>query len=296
MEPSKVFIIREISPEALVKAYDAVGVELPGNVLVKVHSGEKGNQNFFGPKFFGAIQQRVGGTIGECNTAYAGARTNNADHRQLLKYHGWLDCFDVDLLDADGDFAVEIPQGKVIKENYLGSHIENYDSLLVIAHFKGHPMGGFGGSLKQLSIGCASSRGKVNIHTGGANTQSTLITDWVHGVCSQNAFLAAMADAAGSVVRYFDGKAVFVNIMANMSVDCDCCAVAENPCLADVGILASTDPVAIDRACLDIVHNSDDPGRGHFLQRVSRQNGEFIIPCAVEQGAGSDTYELIEIG
>lgn len=295
MDKANVYLVREVSPQAVVRAYEAVGKALFGNVLIKVHSGEKGNQNFLPPTFYEPIQQLVKGTIGECNTAYEGARTNNADHRELFKYHGWLDCFDVDLLDAEGDIEVPIPQGKVIKANYVGSHIENYDSLLVISHFKGHPLGGFGGALKQLSIGCASSRGKVNIHTGGADTEGTLITDWIDGVCPQDDFLAAMADAAGSVVRRFEGNVVYVSVMANMSVDCDCCEVAEDPCMADVGILASVDPVAIDRACLDIVHSSDDPGRDHFLERVSRQNGEYIIPCAVEQGAGTDAYELIEI-
>ncbi len=295
MDAATVYMTKDIQPTSLIRLYEAVGLDLPGNILMKVHSGEAGNQNFLRPSFFAPIQERLHGTIGECNTAYAGARTNNADHRRLFEEHGWTAYFDVDLLDEDGDMELPIPNGKAITVDYVGDHISRYDSLLVLTHFKGHPMGGFGGALKQLSIGLASSRGKVNIHTAGAVTDQRLITDWTGGVAAQDDFLQAMADAAGAVSRHFAGRAVYLSTMANMSVDCDCCAVAEDPCMADVGILASTDPIAIDRACLDLVHASTDPGRDHLLARIDRQHGEQIIPDAVEQGFGTDRYELVSI-
>lgn len=292
MEKSKVYFIREITPENIVKIYDALGVKLEGKVAVKVHSGEAGNQNYLHPEFMKKIVDHVNGTVVECNTAYEGERTNNEDHRRLLEDHGWSKYYDVDILDEEGDYEEEIPEGKVIKKDYLGNHMKNYDSVLVLSHFKGHPMGGFGGALKQLSIGFASRRGKAYIHGAGTTEDADYV--WSH-LPEQNKFLESMADAASCVNNHFKDHIAYINVMANMSVDCDCCANAEDPCMADIGILASTDPIAIDKACLDLVHNSTDPGKEHFLARVNRQNGEHIIPSAEKLCFGTSEYELITI-
>ena len=297
MAKSKVFFSREISPEIVVKMYEQLGIELPGKVAVKVHSGEKGNQNFLRPDFWKPIVEKVNGTIVECNTAYGdrftGVRDHTEAHKKLIEYHGWSKVFDVDLMDEEGpDEVWPIPNGKVLKENHLGKHIVNYDSMLVLAHFKGHPQGGYGGALKQLSIGCASAKGKALIHSVG-QTDSNIECWDRHG--TNVTFPEAMADAASSVVEHFAGKIAFINVMKNLSVDCDCCAVAEDPCMKDIGILASLDPVAIDQACIDLVYNSDDPGRDHFVERVETRNGRHTIEAAADLGFGSREYELIEI-
>ncbi|HIS43939.1 MAG TPA: DUF362 domain-containing protein [Candidatus Scatomorpha merdigallinarum] len=294
---SKVYFTREISPEKVVEMYHTLGVELPGKVAVKVHSGEKGNQNFLRPEFWKPMVEEVKGTIVECNTAYGdaagGVRDNTPQHLQLIEYHGWNKYFDVDLMDAEGpDVVWEIPNGKILKQNLVGKDIMNYDSMLVLAHFKGHPMGGYGGALKQLSIGCASRAGKALIHSAG-------VTDDRYDCWKQHAsnvvFPEAMADAAMSVVEHFKGKLAFINVMKNLSVDCDCCQVAEDPCMKDIGILASLDPVAIDQACMDLIYSSDDPGRDHFVKRVESRNGIHTIEAAADLGYGSREYELIEM-
>ena len=293
MEKAKVFFTKEISPESLVKIYDAVGVSLKGNVAVKLHSGEEGNQNYVKPEFVKKIIDYVKGTVVECNTAYEGARNTSAKHKKLLEDHGWNKYFKVDLMDEVGpDKVLEIPNGKIIKENYVGKNIDNYDAMLVLSHFKGHPMGGYGGALKQLSIGIASSNGKSWIHSGGVLKDQTNL--WSN-IAEQDRFLEAMADAASSVVNYFKGNVVYINMMVNLSVDCDCCAVAEDPCMADIGILASTDPIAIDQACIDLIYNSQDKGRDHFVARVERQNGIHTIEAAAELGFGTREYDLINI-
>ncbi len=291
MEKAKVFFTKDISPESVIKVFEALSVELPGKVAVKVHSGEEGNQNYLHPEFMRPMVEKVDGTIVECNTAYAGARDTTDKHVKLMADHGWSKYFDVDIMDSDGDDIVfPIEGGRVIKENLVGSHIANYASMLVLSHFKGHPMGGFGGALKQLSIGCASNKGKVNIHTCGASLDQDDFWD-KHG--SQDDFIEAMAEAAGTVVDHFKGNLAFVNIACNLSVDCDCCAVAEDPCMGDIGIFASIDPIAIDQACLDAVINSDDPGRDRLLERINSKNGMKIIDDAVRQGYGTKNYELI---
>ena len=296
MKP-KVFFTKKIAPETVVELYDALGIDLPGKVAVKVHSGEKGNQNFLHPDFWAPMVEKVKGTVVECNTAYGdafdGVRDHTASHLKLLELHGW-NVFDVDLMDAEGpDLIVPVEHGKVLKTNALGKSIQNYDSMLVLAHFKGHPMGGFGGALKQLSIGCASSRGKALIHSGGV-TDSNIDTWKEHA--EQDAFCEAMADAASSVVKYFEGRIAFINVMKNLSVDCDCCSVAEDPCMRDIGILASLDPVAIDQACLDLVYAAkDDPGQRHFLDRVESRHGVHTVEAAAALGFGSREYELVEV-
>ena len=285
---STVYFSRTITPDAVLRLYKLVGKELPGKVAVKVHSGEKGNQNFLHPDFWKEIIDYVGGTVVECNTAYEGARNTTPKHLALLEDHGWNRYFTVDLLDAQGpDLELPIPGGKVIHKNFVGKDIANYDSMLVLSHFKGHPMGGYGGALKQLSIGFASSFGKAYIHGAGDPKQL-----WT---ADHDSFLESMADAASSVVEYFKGNAVYINVMKNMSVDCDCCAVAEDPCLADMGVLASTDPIAIDQACIDLVYGCDDPGKAHFLERVESRNGVHTIESAAALGIGSREYELVEV-
>lgn len=293
MSKSIVYFINKVDKENIVKIYDKLGVKLNGKVAVKLHSGEKGNQNYLRPQFFEPIVRKVGGTVVECNTAYGGARNETKKHLELMKEHEWSKYFNVDIMDASKpDLEVEIPNGKVLKKNYLGKDIANYDSMLVLSHFKGHPMGGFGGAIKQLSIGCASSAGKCYIHSAGV----TLSQNDVWSKCAkQDTFLEAMADAASSVVDLFKGNIVYINVMANMSVDCDCCAVAEDPCIPDMGILASTDPVAINQACIDIVTNSTARGKEHFLERVNSRHGIHTLEAALEIGLGNRDYELIKI-
>ncbi len=285
---SKVYFSHEITAQKVLDMYQLLGKELPGKVAIKVHSGEPGNQNFLKPDFWKPVIDHVGGTVVECNTAYEGKRNTTQRHLQTLENHGWSACFPVDLLDAEGpDLVLEIPEGKVIQKNYVGKDIVNYDSMLVLSHFKGHPMGGYGGALKQLSIGVASSFGKAYIH--GAGEPEKIWT------ADPNLFKEAMADAAKSVIDFFQGQVVYVNVMKNMSVDCDCCAKAEDPCIADIGILVSLDPIAIDQACLDLVYGCDDPGKAHLIQRIESRNGVHTIEAAAALGYGSREYELVEV-
>ncbi len=293
MEKSKVYFIKDITPENIIKVYEALGISLKEKVAVKLHSGEKGNQNFIRPEMVKKMVDYVNGTVVECNTAYAGARNSTEKHLKLLEEHEWTKYFDVDLLDSEGpDMVLPIPNGKVIKENYVGKDLANYNSMLVLSHFKGHAMGGYGGALKQLSIGCSSSDGKTWIHTAGKAKHQEELWD---NLPEQDRFLEAMADAASSVVEYFKDQIAFVNIMKNISVDCDCDGNAAPPCVGDIGILASTDPVAIDQACIDLVKNSGDPGTEQFFERVNSRHGTHTIDVAAELGIGNKEYELIEI-
>lgn len=285
---ANVYFSREITPEKVLELYRKTGRELAGKVAIKVHSGEVGNQNFLRPDFWKPVIDYVKGTVTECNTAYDGARDTTEKHLKTLEQHGWSKAFNVDLLDAEGpDLELAIPGGKKIKKNFVGKNLANYDSMLVLSHFKGHPMGGYGGALKQLSIGVASGYGKKYIH-GVGDTEAFWSSD-------HDSFLEAMADAASSVVEYMKGNIVYINVMMNMSVDCDCCAVAEDPCMKDIGILASLDPIAIDQACLDLVYAADDPGKAHFLERVESRNGVHTIEAAAALGFGTREYTLIEI-
>lgn len=285
---SKVYFSKTITSQKVLELYKLLGKELGGRVAVKVHSGEKGNQNFLKPDFWKDIIDYVGGTVVECNTAYEGERDTTDKHLKLLSYHEWDKYFPVDILDSEGpDLKLDIPNGKKIKENFVGKNIANYDSMLVLSHFKGHPMGGYGGAIKQLSIGVASSYGKKYIHGVGV-TENFWTSD-------HDSFLEAMADAASSVVEYFGGNIVYVNVMKNMSVDCDCCAVAEDPCIADIGILVSADPIAIDKACVDLVYACSDKGKPHLIERIESRNGVHTIDAASELGYGTTDYELIEV-
>ena len=293
MEKSKVYFTKQITPESLVKMYEALGKTLSGKVAVKVHSGEKGNQNFLKPEFLKNIVEHVNGHIVECNTAYEGQRNSTEKHIKLMEEHGWSKLYDVDILDSEGpDLEVNIPNGRAIKQNYLGKNIANYDSMLVVSHFKGHPMGGYGGALKQLSIGLASASGKAWIHSAGVTKDINKV--WKN-TAGQDTFLEAMAESASSVVELFKGNIVYINIMCNMSVDCDCCKKAEDPCMKDIGILASTDPVAIDLACIDLVKQSEDKGKEHLLERINSRHGTHTIDVAAKLKVGSMDYELIEI-
>ncbi len=285
---SKVYFSREITSAKVLELYKMLGITLAGKVAVKVHSGEKGNQNFLTPEFWRDTVDYVGGTVVECNTAYSGERNTAEKHRALLSYHEWDKYFPVEILDAQGpDLVLDIPDGKRIKKNYVGKAITNYDSMLVLSHFKGHPMGGFGGAIKQISIGVASSYGKAYIHGSGEPEKI-----WTG---DHDSFLESMADAASSVAKMFEGKIAYINVMMNMSVDCDCCAKAEDPCMGDIGILASLDPIALDRACLDLVYASDDPGRDHLIERIESRNGTLTVDAAAVLGFGTKEYELIEV-
>jgi len=283
-----VYFSKEITPQKLIELYEKLNIKLESSVAIKLHSGEPGNQNFLKPDFFKPIIDYVNGTVVECNTAYEGKRNTTEAHLKTLEEHGWSKFFNVDILDSEGpDLELDIPKGKVIKKNYVGKNITKYNSMLVLSHFKGHPMGGYGGALKQLSIGVASSYGKAYIH-GAGDPQKIWTAD-------HDSFLLSMADSASSIIEYFDKKIAYINVMKNMSVDCDCCSVAEDPCIKDIGILASLDPVAIDKACIDLVYNSNDPGKDHFIERVESRNGTLTIKASEQLKLGSTDYELIEI-
>lgn len=285
---SKVLFTRTITPEKVLEMYEALGKKVTGKIAFKLHSGEEGNQNFLGPDFWKPVINTIGGKVVECNTAYEGTRNTTERHVKTLKKHGWSVAFDVDLLDGEGpDMELAIPDGKVIQKNFVGKNLVNYDGMIVLSHFKGHPMGGYGGALKQLSIGVASAYGKAYIH--GAGEVEKLWT------ADHDLFLESMADAAKSVHEYFHGNTVYINVMKNMSVDCDCCAKAEDPCMNDIGILISEDPIAIDQACIDLVYASDDPGKDHLIERIESRNGVHTIEAAAALGYGSRDYELIEL-
>ena len=287
MEKAKVFFTKEITPETMIKMYKALGVELPGKVAVKVHSGEVGNQNFIRPSFMKPMVDHVKGTIVECNAAYEGKRNTTDAHWETMKLHGWTDIAPVDIMDEEGEMELPVPEGKRIQVNYVGAHLANYDSMLVLSHFKGHPMGGLGGALKNISIGIASSHGKAYIHGSGKPEEI-----WTG---DHDSFLESMADADKSIVKHFGDKIAFINVMRNMSVDCDCVAKAADPCMKDIGILASLDPVALDQACIDMVYQSDDPGKAELIERIESRNGTLTIKAAEAVGVGTREYELVNV-
>lgn len=287
MEKPKVFFTRDLSPAGAIRAFDMLGIKLEGNVAVKLHSGEPGNQNFLRPAFMKDIVEHVNGTIVECNTAYDGGRNTTEAHKKTMLLHGWTEIADVDIMDAEGEMELPVHGGKHLDVNFVGKNLADYDSMLVLSHFKGHPMGGYGGALKNISIGIASSYGKAYIH--GVKDVNAIWT------ADHDSFLECMADAAKSVVEYMHGKMAYVNIMCNMSVDCDCCAVAADPKIKDIGILSSLDPVALDQACLDLVYASDDEGKADLIERIESRHGVHTIEAAAEIGVGSREYELIDM-
>ena len=293
MSKPKVYFTKEITPEKLVEMYKILNKPLKGKVGIKVHSGEKGNQNYLRPEFFKPIVEYLNGTIIECNTAYPGARNYTDKHKALMDEHEWTKYFKVDILDAEGpDITLEIPKGIAIKKNYIGKNTKNYDSALVVAHFTGHAFGGYGGALKQLSIGFGSSRGKTYQHTAGVTDDQN---KFFQNICGDKVFKETMADAANSVVNFFKGNMAFINVMKNISIDCDCDGNAKKPCMKDIGILSSTDPVALDKACIDLIYNSDDPGKKPLIERIEQKLGTHIIECSVQLGTGKSDYELITV-
>lgn len=295
MSKSKVYFSREISPAALVRVYENLGVVLPGKVAIKISTGEAGNTNYLKPELIKELVQRLNGTIVECNTAYAGARNDTAAHLQTAKDHGFTEIANVDIMDADGEVEIPIKRGRHLKVDIIGKNFDTYGSMLNLAHFKGHPMGGFGGALKNQSIGIASASGKAYIHSAGKTRDVATIWD---NVAPQDDFLESMAEAATAVADYMEQQnkpIVYINVINNLSVDCDCVAHPEAPCMADIGVAGSLDPVALDQACLDLIYQSNDPGRNHFVERVERQNGRLIIDLAEKLGLGSKDYELIKL-
>ena len=291
MNKSKVYFTKVLEPSSLIKLYKELGLELPGNVAVKLHSGERGNQNYLKPEFLKEIIEEVNGTVVECNTAYEGARNTTEKHLELMKEHKWSDYFNVDILDSEKEEVLENPTGEILKKNYVGANMKNYDSMLVLSHFKGHPMGGFGGALKNISIGLASSNGKRYIHCNGKENAS-------YGDMFQSdhdSFIIGMADAAKTITETYKNKIVFINSVVNLSVDCDCCGTAKDPCMKDIGILASLDPVALDQACIDLVYNSTDPGKEVLIERIESRHGLLILESAEKQQIGTREYELISI-
>jgi len=289
MKKASVYFTKKIESESMVRLYEMLKVNLPGRVAVKLHSGEQGNRNYLKPEFVKEIVEKVNGTVVECNTAYPGARNTTDKHKKLMEEHKWSHYFTVDILDAEGpDIELEIKDGTQIQKNYVGKNLANYDSLLVLSHFKGHAMGGFGGALKQLSIGCASAYGKEYIHGAGDTTGNVFQTE-------QLSFVKAMGDAASSVHKYFHGKIAYINAMVNLSIDCDCDGNASLPCMEDIGILASTDPVALDQACLDLLYQSNQSGKEQLIKRIEEKKGTYIIEIAEKLGTGTKEYELIDI-
>ena len=285
MKESTVYFTKDINSKNIVEIYKKLNINLDGNIAIKLHSGEKGNQNFLRPDFYEEIINYLNATVVECNTAYDGERNESEKHKRLMEYHGW-NKYNVDILDEKEEIKLEIKNPNHLKCNYVGKNIENYDSMLVISHFKGHPMGGFGGALKNISIGLASSYGKAYIH--GAGEAEKIWT------ADHDSFLESMAEAASSIMDYKKDKIAFINVMCNMSVDCDCCAKAEDPCMKDIGILASLDPVALDQACIDLVYNSSDPGKNHLIERIESRNGIHTIDEAEKLNVGTKKYKLVE--
>ncbi len=295
MEKSKVYFTKTITPESLINIYEKLGVELKGNVGVKVSTGEKGAKNYLKADLIGPLVKKINGTIIECNTAYPGKRNNAKDHLKVAEEHGFTSFANVDIMDSEGEFKIPVKNGKHLKYDIVGNHLANYDSMLNLSHVKGHAMGGYGAALKNQSIGVASRNGKAYIHSCG-KTESP-ITCWITRY-EQKDFIESMAEAATAVRDYFvdNGKQIiYINIMNAMSVDCDCDAHQGDPVMADIGIVASLDPVAADQACIDMIWNSEDPGAKELQARVDRQEGRHILPYAEELGLGSRDYELEEI-
>ena len=292
MEKAKVYFTEEITPESLQKIYHALGVTLKGKVAVKISTGEPGGHNFLQPALIAPLVQELSGAIVECNTAYPGRRDTNGAHWQTFKDHGFTAIAPCDLMDEDGEIALPVTGGKHLKENFVGKHIENYDSMLMLSHFKGHPMAGLGGALKNMSIGVASSHGKQWIHTSGSGEEGfeALMN------ADHNSFLESMADADQSVMAYKSPEnIVYINLANRLSVDCDCCEAPADPEMMDIGIFASLDPVAVDQACVDAVYASKDPGKAAMIERMESRNGILTIEAAAALGLGSREYEIVNI-
>lgn len=294
---SKVYFTREITPEGLMRIYKALGVELKGKVGVKISSGEPGGNNYLHPELIGELVNSLHGTIIECCTAYGGRRTEPGEHWKAIAEHGFTAAFPCDIMDEFGEMELPVEGGYHLKSDRVGAAFANYDSVLVLSHFKGHAMAGMGGALKNISIGIASPAGKTRIHTAGLmEMPEELFGNPPEKLPEQDPFLESMADAGKAVINYKGAEnMLYINVANRLSVDCDCDSHPAEPEMADIGIFASTDPVAVDQACMDLVMNSDDPGREHFMERVNSRNGIHTIEAAAELGFGSREYELISI-
>lgn len=284
----KVYMIKEISPKSLLRIYEALGREATGKVAVKISTGEPGGNNYLKPALIGDLVKKVKGTIVECNTAYGGGRANTTAHLQAAKDHGFTAIAEVDIMDAEGETALPVKGGKHLKEDFVGSHFLNYDFTIILSHFKGHAMGGFGGAIKNMSIGIASSAGKAWIHSAG----KTKGDPWSN-LPEQDDFLESMAEAAKAIANHCGEKILYISVANNLSIDCDCAAAPEDPKMGDIGILASLDPVALDKACVDQVYSSPDHGRIHLIERMESRHGIHTLVHAEKLGMGSQQYELI---
>lgn len=291
-ELPKVYFIKAITSENLVKIYKALGRKAEGNVAVKLSTGEPGNNNYLQPALIKDLVQSVNGTIVECNTAYGGGRANTEAHLKAAADHGFTAIAKVDIMDADGEVALPVRGGKHLKEDFVGKNYLNYDFTVVLSHFKGHPMGGFGGAIKNISIGIASSQGKAWIHSAGKTKSQAEV--WGN-LPPQDHFLEAMAEAAQAITEHCGNKILYINVANNLSVDCDCVAKPEDPKMGDIGILASLDPVALDRACTDLVRSSEDHGKIHLIERIDSRNGMHTLDHAERLGMGNQKYELITL-
>ena len=292
MGKSKVYFTKEITSESLVKIYEKLEKKLKGNVAIKISTGEPGGHNFLNPNLIKNLVNKLNGTIVECNTAYAGRRNTTEEHWKAIKEHGFMDIAKVDIMDEEGDMAIPVKNGIHLKENYVGNHLKNYDSMLMLSHFKGHQMGGFGGALKNMSIGVASASGKAWIHTAGKTRN---VKELWSNLPNQDHFLESMAEADESVISYMNGNIVYINIINNISIDCDCNKNPEAPCMKDIGIIASIDPVACDKAGLDLVYNSQDEGKDRLIARIEEMHGIRTVEHAEELGIGTTNYELVSI-
>ena len=290
--PSKVYFTRALTPEKVVELYRALGISLPDKVAVKLHSGEQGNQNFLGPDFWRPMIETVHGTVVECNTAYGGGRAHTEAHLKAAADHGFTAIAPVDIMDADGEVSLPVKGGRHLKENFVGSHYPRYDFTVVLSHFKGHAMGGFGGAVKNISIGIASSAGKAWIHSAGKTKNAAEM--W-SDLPAQDDFLESMAESAKSVADHCGDRILYISVMNNLSVDCDCDAHPEEPKMGDIGILASLDPVALDKACVDMVYASPDPGKSHLIERMESRHGIHTLEHAEAIGLGSQQYRLVEL-
>ena len=290
VELPKVYFIKEITSENLVKIYDALGRKAEGKVAVKLSTGEPGNNNYLQPTHNIEVVQGVNGTIIECNTAYGGGRADTENHRKAAEDHGFTAIAEVDIMDADGEISLPVKGGRHLKEDFVGKNYLNYDFTVVLSHFKGHPMGGFGGAIKNISIGIASSQGKAWIHSAGKTKSQSEV--W-GALPPQDDFLESMAEAAKAVVDHCGDRILYISVANNLSVDCDCVAKPEDPKMGDIGILASLDPVALDRACTDLVRVSEDHGKIHLIERIDSRHGMHTLDHAERLGMGSQKYELV---
>ncbi len=290
---AKVYFTKDISPEGLMKAYKTLGRELHGKVAVKISTGEAGGHNYLQPSLIAGLVKSLDGTIVECCTAYAGQRTNPTDHWPVIKEHGFTAIAPCDMMDENGEMSIPVQGGFHLDKDIIGAHFQNYDSMLILSHFKGHKMGGFGGALKNMSIGIASPHGKAYIHSAGVTTDPQ--TMW-QNLPPQDAFLESMADACKGVISYMGAENIlYISVANNLSVDCDCSSNPETPEMADIGIFASTDPVALDQACYDAVVNSPDPGKAALIERMDSRHAIHTVEAAAQHGLGTRNYEIVNL-